>query len=113
MFVAIARACQPHQTEARIVDDKLRLGALRRQLLTNQPRGPGLQQISRNDNWPACAGRRNFVGQRMQSVFPPGDESQFMTVLREYARQRDADPGRGSGDYGDWPQTAHSCCLSS
>jgi hypothetical protein len=28
----------------------------------------------------------------MQSVFSPGDESQFMTVLREYARQRDADP---------------------
>jgi hypothetical protein len=65
LFIATARACQPHQTEARVVDEKLRLGALRRQRLTNQPRGPGLQQIGCDDHWLARAGRGYFVGQRM------------------------------------------------
>jgi hypothetical protein len=92
LFVAIPCAGWPDQTKARVVDNKLRLGALCRQSLANQPRSAGFEEIGCDDDWPARAGPCDFLSQRVQSVFAPGNQRQFMAVLREYTGQRHADP---------------------
>ena len=50
LLVAIARAGKTYQAKACIVDDKLRLGALRRQTLADQMRGARLEKIGCNDD---------------------------------------------------------------
>jgi hypothetical protein len=107
-IVAIARAGQPYQSKSRIVDNELRLRALRRQCLADQPRDAGFQEINCNDHWPARAGCGNFVGERAQSILSSRDQSQFVALLSENARQCHADPCGGAGDDGDWPQAGHS-----
>ena len=113
LFVAIERSGQADQAEAGIVDDKLRLGALPRQSVADLPCRAGLQQIGDDHDRPARAARRDLVGERVQPVFSPRHQRQFMAVTREYARQRHADAGRRPGNHRHWPQAAHPCVVSS
>jgi len=63
LFVEIACTGWTDEAKACVVDDKLRLSALREQRLVDALRGTGLQKIQDNDDWPARTARRDVVSQ--------------------------------------------------
>ena len=110
LLVAVARAGKTYQAKAGIVDDKLRLVALRRQTLADQMRGAGLEKIGCNDDRPTRSSRGNFIRQRIQFLFSSRDQCQFVAVARKDPRQRQTNSRRGSGDQDDRAELAHWRC---
>src|SRR5262249_12732260 len=78
-----------------------------RQGLTDQLGSTGLEEISRDNNWPTRADRFDFCCQCMQSIFAPCNQRQFVAVPREHSRQRHADSGGGAGNYSDGARICH------
>ena len=80
------------QAEARAVDHVLRLETCCRQRRGHALRCARLGEIESQHERARPALRGDLLGERLQPFFAPGDEHQFVTVLRKDPRERRATP---------------------